>query len=168
MAANEDRETIVNFLEAEDTMSIYTCNRKWKNKLHLMGFEPDELDKIGGELYEDLPRNLLQLRKPREMSDEQKEEARERLAAAREAAGIGEFRPAKAKKTKKAKKTAKKAKPAPVEEDEDEDDLEDEDVDVDEDEDEDEEVEVVRRKRPAAKKAAAKPAVKKPVKKARK
>ena len=160
MAVNEERETIVNFMESEDTMQIYTCNRKWKNKLKAMGFEPDETDKIGGELYEEVPRNFLQLRKPRTLSEEDKEAARERLAAARKAAGIGEFRP-KAKKAKKGKKAPKVEEPEEDEDDEEEEDVDDED----EDDDEDEEVEVVRRKRPA-KKAA--PAAKKPVKKTRK
>ena len=189
MAKNVERETIVNFLETEDTMQVYTCNRKWKNKLKALGFEPSETDKIGGELYE-LPRNYLQLRKPREMTDEMREAGAERLRASREERGVGEYRSAAAKKKSKKKAVKKsKPKPPPVEEveDEDEDEDEEEELDVDdiddeededeeddeddedEDEDEDEEVEVVKRKRPATKsKAAAKKTAKKPAKRTKK
>ena len=173
--AKEERETIINFTEADDEAQIYTCNRKFKNKLRRMGYEPTEADAVGGELFV-VPRNILQIRKPRELSDEDREEAKKRLKQVRKEKGIGEF----AKKAgKKATVKPKKAAPAPVDdeidededeedapaakpkkskvkpvtkkpakdEDEDEDDFEDEE-DEDEDDDE-EEVEVVKRKKPA-------------------
>ena len=147
----EEMETTIAFTDADENMQVYTANRKLKNRLKKLGFEPEEEDKLG-EFYT-LPREFRQIRKPRDfdLTEEEREERVERLRAAREGAGIGEY--AKKKKKPAAKK---KKKPAPpVEEDE-----EDEDEDDDDDyEDEEEETEVVRpkaRKRPAAKKKASK------------
>ncbi len=147
---NSDRETIINFSEVDEEATVYTCNRKFKNKLKRMGFEPSETDAIGGELYT-IPRELIQIRKPREITEEQAEAGAARLAAARKAAGIGEF--AKGKKGKKGKKAPKKIAPV-VEEDDD---------DEDEDDEEEEEVAPARK----LKKAPVKPAKVIPLKKKR-
>lgn len=139
----EDRETTIAFTDADEEMQVYTANRKLQNRLKKLGFEPTDEDKQGK--FFEVPRDFLQFRKPRDfdLSEEEREERRERLREARKAAGIGEFAKKKAGPAKK----KKKAEPEP----EDDDDVEEEE---DEDfEDEEEETEVVRpkaRKKPAA------------------
>lgn len=163
----EERETTISFTEADADAQIYTCNRKFKSRLKKMGFEVEETDRLGGELYT-IPREYIQLRKPRTMSDEEKAEAKERMAKIREEHGIGEF--AKGKKKKAAPKKTKKTRVVEEEEDDEEDEeLEDEEVEdeelEDDDDDEEEEVEVVK---PKSKKKATtkrKPVAKKKSKK---
>lgn len=161
--AAEERETTIVFTEADTHAQVYTCNRKFKSRLKKLGFEVQETDRLGGELYE-IPREYLQIRKPKTVTDEGREEARERLKKIREEHGIGEFSDKAGTGTKKKKKTAakrKKAAPEP-EEDEDEEELEDEEEELEDEEDEleddedEEEVEVVKPKRKPAKKTAAK------------
>ncbi len=107
---SEDRETTIAFTDADEEMQVYTANRKLKNRLGKLGFEAEEEDKLGSFFV--IPREFLQFRKPRDfnLSDEEREERRERLRQAREDAGIGEY--AKKGKTKKQKAAAKKKKAA--------------------------------------------------------
>src|SRR5699024_319789 len=137
-----------NFTEADGEASVYTCNRKLKGKMKKLGFAVEDTDEVGGNMYT-IPVDYIQLRKPRgaDMTDEEKEAARERLAEARKKAGIGEF--ADPKKKKAATKKKKKKAPEPEEEVdeeedfvEDEDELEEEEVEseVEDEVDEDEEV----------------------------
>ena len=132
--AAEDRETTIAFTDADEEMQVYTANRKLKNRLRKLGFEPEEEDKLG-EFFV-VPKEFLQIRKPRDFSltEEEREERKERLRQAREDAGIGEYAAKKKGKTaaekKAAKKKAKKAaakKAAAEEEDDDDGDFEDED-----------------------------------------
>lgn len=125
MAGPEERETTITFTDADDDMQIVTANRKLKGRLKKLGFEPEESED-GHDFYE-VPREFLQLRKPREagLTDEEKEERRERLREVRKAAGIGEFAPGRKKSSKSAKKARK---PEPVDEADDDDD-DDEEVD---------------------------------------
>ncbi len=148
--AADDRETTIAFTDADEEMQVYTANRKFKNRLRKLGFEPEDEDKLG-EFFV-VPKEFLQFRKPRDfnLTDEEREERKERLRQAREDAGIGEYATKKKKKSKTAAKK-KKSKPAPVEEDDD-DDFEDDDEET---------TEVVRpkgRQRPTAKKKKAKKA----------
>ena len=143
--AADDRETTIAFTDADEEMQVYTANRKLKNRLRKLGFEPEDEDKLG-EFFV-VPREFLQFRKPRDfnLTDEEREERKERLREAREAAGIGEYA-SKTKKKKKKKTSKKRPKPAPV----------DEEDDDDFDDDDEEETEVVRpkaRKRPKTKKS---------------
>jgi len=140
--AAEDRETTIAFTDADEEMQVYTANRKLKNRLGKLGFEPVDEDKEGQFFV--VPREFMQFRKPRDvdLSDEEREERRERLRQAREDAEIGEYSKTKKKKKKGKGKGKKATKPAPVEEDEDED---------DDDDDDEETTEVVKpkaRKRP--------------------
>ena len=134
--AADDRETTIAFTDADEEMQVYTANRKLKNRLRKLGFEPEDEDKLG-EFFV-VPKEFLQFRKPRDfnLTDEEREERKERLRQAREDAGIGEYA---AKKKKKKKKVVAKKKPKPAPEPEDEED--DDDFD-----DEEEETEVVRPK----------------------
>ena len=162
---NEDRETTIAFTDADEDMQVYTANRKLKNRLHKLGFEAEEEDKLG-EFFV-IPRAFLQLRKPRDfdLTEEEREERVERLRAAREAAGIGEYGEGAKKGGKKTltaaekkKKAAKKKKKAAAAKAEAEAEAED-DEDDDDYEDEEEETEVVRpkgRTRPGDKKASKK------------
>ena len=140
----EDRETTIAFTDAEEEMQVYTANRKLKNRLRKLGFEPEDEDKLG-EFFV-IPREFLQFRKPRDfnLTDEEREERRERLREAREAAGIGEYA---AKKPKKKPAAKKKKRPPPEPEE-----VEEDDDDFDDDEEETEVVRPKARKRPAAKK----------------
>ncbi len=149
MAKNPERETIINFTEAEDMAQIYTCNRKWINRLEKMGFEATEEDKTGGKTFE-IPKTAIALpviRKTRKLTKKQKEEVSERFRLAREAKAPKKKAPKKAKavveepeeeeeeeeeeeapKAKPKKKAAKKTpKPEPEEEEEEEENGEDED-----------------------------------------
>ncbi len=151
--ASDDRETTIAFTDADEEMQVYTANRKLKNRLRKLGFEPEDEDQLG-EFFV-VPRQFLQFRKPRDfnLTDEEREERRERLREAREAAGIGEYAAKKKGKTKKQKEAAKKKKAAAAaaaEAEEDDDDFDDDDEET---------TEVVRpksRQRPSAKKKASK------------
>ena len=120
MANGEERETIVNFNEAENTASIYTNNRRWKNRLAKMGYEPTEDDGEGGLTFE-VPKSVIQLpvaRKSREYTDEEREAIAERLAKARtdrdkKRKGKKGKGTAKPKPKAKAKKSKSKAEPEP-------------------------------------------------------
>ena len=129
----EDRETTIAFTDDDEEMQVYTANRKLKNRLGKLGFEPEEEDKLGSFFV--VPREFLQFRKPRDfnLTDEEREERKERLRQAREDAGIGEYaakkKPTAAEKKaakKKAAKKAAKAEAAAAEAEED-DDLDDDD-----------------------------------------
>ena len=137
--AADDRETTIAFTDADEEMQVYTANRKLKNRLRKLGFEPEDEDKLG-EFFV-VPREFLQFRKPRDFSltDEEREERKERLREAREAAGIGEYAKKKKKKKKKTVKKAVKKTSKPATE------LEEDEDDFDDDEDE-ETTEVVRPK----------------------
>ncbi|KKN24189.1 hypothetical protein LCGC14_0897550 [marine sediment metagenome] len=122
MAKNPERETIVNFTEAEDLAQIYTCNRKWINRLEKMGFEATEEDKTGGKTFE-IPKSAIALpviRKTRKLTKAQKEEVAKRFRLAREAKDEAKPKP----KTKKVKKAA----PVVVEDDEEEEEEEEEET----------------------------------------
>lgn len=122
----EDRETAIAFTDADETMQIVTANRKLKGRLKKLGFESSGTE--DGHDFFEVPKEFLQLRKPRDLSlsEDEKEERRERLREVRKAAGIDEFRAGGTKAKKKAKPTTKKRRPAPEPEDE----GDDEDVDI--------------------------------------
>lgn len=101
----DEKRTIIIIPEDGDTASISTFNRKWTNrlvKLEEEGVAEEVATSIEGAREFELPKKLIRIpfnRQPREWTEEQKEEARERLAGVREAV--------KASKTAAAKKAGK-------------------------------------------------------------
>lgn len=90
--SNYERETIINFNEAEPTASVYTCNRRLQNKLNkLVGVNPNisvHREDEESVTYQ-VPKNWIKVSPPRQVNytDEQKAAMAERLAAAREKKG---------------------------------------------------------------------------------
>lgn len=160
--AKKAKQTVIIVPNAPEMAGISTSNAKWirrMEKLEAEGHAEEVESSVKGAREWELPKELIRLpffRKPRSWTEEEKEEARERLKgvraavkARREAEAEEEDEPAP-KKKKKAKKKAKKkrkAAPPPVEDDEEEweDDIEDEDID--EDFDDEEEVVVKKKKK---------------------
>ena len=75
-----ERETIVNFNELEDVGYIFTYRKDWQRKLETMGFTPDYTNSHGGKEYT-VPKSLVVKppHKPRKLSNQQKEELRQRM-----------------------------------------------------------------------------------------
>jgi len=69
--ANYERETIINFNEAEDTAYIFTYNKSWQRHLEqTLGLKPTNKNGFGGKDYE-LPKKWVKLpRGPRQLSAE--------------------------------------------------------------------------------------------------
>lgn len=88
MTTSIERETIINFNEAEATASVYTFNRKLQNKLNkLVGANPDiKIIYQDDECIEyEVPKSWIKVSPPRQVNytDEQRAAMVERLAAAR-------------------------------------------------------------------------------------
>lgn len=116
MATRAEKETIINFTEADKTAQVYTTNKKFLNRLKRYGTKPVKNEQ--GELVDDnggstftVPKNWIRIQRPaaegREWTDEQKEAARTRLA---------KVRADRAKARKAAGKTKPKKAPAEDEE----------------------------------------------------
>jgi len=75
-----ERETIVNFNEEDNTADIFTYRKDWQRKLESMGYKPDLVNRYGGKGYT-VPKSLVITppRKPKRLSDMQKQELHERL-----------------------------------------------------------------------------------------
>lgn len=62
-----EKETIINFNDAEDTACIYTCNRRWMRQLEKYGFKAtrEHIDK--GRVYAkefEVPKELIRVPRP--------------------------------------------------------------------------------------------------------
>ncbi len=87
-----DLETTINFLQEDKTMTVFTSQRKWLNKLLKYANEEDSgvivthKNNDGSAMFE-VPVSWLKISPPRKhkMSDERKAELTEQLAKAREA-----------------------------------------------------------------------------------
>lgn len=66
-----EKETIINFNEAEDTAHIFTYNKAWQRHLEeKLGLKPTNVNGFGGKDYE-LPKKWVKLpRGPRRLSAE--------------------------------------------------------------------------------------------------
>ena len=75
-----EQETIINFNEDEDICYIFTYNRSWQQHLEKkLELKPTSNNGYGGRGYE-LPKRLIRKpQKPRQLSDKQKQELRQRL-----------------------------------------------------------------------------------------
>lgn len=83
-----ERETIINFNEAETTASVYTFNRSLQSKLNkLLSSNPDISLKYSDEERAEyiVPKKWIKVSPPRQvnLTDEQRAAAAERLSAAR-------------------------------------------------------------------------------------
>jgi hypothetical protein len=89
LVANE-RETAMHCDDETKTWSIYTMQQRVITKLKRAGIKPYKIQEDGGHWYKDIPFNQVSFRsesRGREMSEEQKQAAAERLRKAREARG---------------------------------------------------------------------------------
>ena len=83
-----ERETIINFNEAEPTASVYTFNRSLQSKLNkLLSSNPDISLKYSDEERAEyiVPKKWIKVSPPRQvnLTDEQRAAAAERLSASR-------------------------------------------------------------------------------------
>lgn len=83
-----ERETIINFNEEEKTASVYTHNSSLRRRLdQLLKSHFNEITVIrSGDDYTEyiVPKKWIKVSPPRQMSDESKEAAKNRLAAYRQ------------------------------------------------------------------------------------
>lgn len=84
-----ERETVIHCDDETKTWEIYTLQPTIITKLKKAGIEPYKVDKDGGHFYKDLNFNQVSFRsgKKREVSEEQRRKAAERLRRAREKKG---------------------------------------------------------------------------------
>ena len=90
-----DIETTINYLQEDKTMSVFTSQRKWLNKLTKYADEPNSGVKVlyenddGSKIFE-VPINWLKISPPRKnnMTEEQKLKAAKRLKKARDNRGL--------------------------------------------------------------------------------
>ena len=84
-----EKETIINFNEAEDVASIFTYNRAWQKHLETrLGLKPDYDNGYGGREYTIDKSRVFPPKAKRQYSVEVKREMVDRLAKARSKQGI--------------------------------------------------------------------------------
>ncbi len=86
---SQPRETTVNFLYGDKTMTIFTSDIKWINRIvKLANSYPEEVyitrTNEDGSITAELPVKYFKLSPPRKMSEENRLKAAERLRLARE------------------------------------------------------------------------------------
>jgi hypothetical protein len=78
-----EQETIINFNAGEQTATVYTRDRAVMRKLDTLVTEFPNVYKLTNETEYDrtyeMPKSHINYRKPRQMTDEQRERARERI-----------------------------------------------------------------------------------------
>ena len=79
----EEQETIINYNAAEQTATVYTRDKTVMRRLDALVIEYPEHYRLIGETdidrtYE-MPKSFVNYRKPRRLSEEQREAARERM-----------------------------------------------------------------------------------------
>lgn len=90
-----DIETTINYLQEDKTMTVFTAQRKWLNRLTKYANKPDSGVKIkhentdGSKIFE-VPVNWLKISPPHKcnMTEEQRLKAAERLRNARNRNGL--------------------------------------------------------------------------------
>ena len=76
--SREERETIINFNEAESIVNVFTYNPKWQRRVKEMGIKPIRTEGLARE-YE-FPKKWLRLPvKPREFTPAERQAARKRF-----------------------------------------------------------------------------------------
>lgn len=86
--SRQEQETIVNYNTAEQTATVYTRDKTVMRRLDALVIEyPDHYRLIGetdiDKTYE-MPKSFVSYRKPRRLSEEQREAARSRAKALRD------------------------------------------------------------------------------------
>lgn len=75
--SNLEKETIINFNDAEKTAEIYTCNNSWIRRMDALAKErPGEVCKTGSDEVSatyTVPKKWIKVRPPRILTDEQRE-----------------------------------------------------------------------------------------------
>jgi hypothetical protein len=78
-----EQETIINFNAGEQTATVYTRDKAVMRKLDTLVIEFPEVYKLINETEYDrtyeMPKSHINYRKPRQMTDEQREKARQRI-----------------------------------------------------------------------------------------
>jgi len=75
-----ERETIINFNEADEMASIFTYNRGWQKYLEeRLGLKPVMVNDSGGKEYEIDKKRIKPPRAPKKLSPEDKAKISERL-----------------------------------------------------------------------------------------
>jgi hypothetical protein len=78
-----EQETIINFNAGEQTATVYTRDKAVMRKLDTLVIEFPEVYKLIGETEYDhtyeMPKSHVNHRKPRQMTDEQREKARKMI-----------------------------------------------------------------------------------------
>ena len=78
--SRQERETIINFNEAEDIANIYTCSKSWMRHMEkVLGLKPMNIHGSYAREYECPKTWIKKPRKPRQLSKEQKQRLRQRL-----------------------------------------------------------------------------------------
>lgn len=78
----EERETIINFNDADDTADVYSCQSFVWTRLHKLGFTPyDTIKNARGTVISKsytIPANFVLLRRPKRMSQAFRDSAKAR------------------------------------------------------------------------------------------
>jgi len=87
---NQERETIICFNEQDSTARVFTYNRKMSNYLRELASDPQSKcialeDNLNGGLTFEVPKKWVKVRRPRQLTDEQRAE----LAARARERGFG-------------------------------------------------------------------------------
>ena len=79
----EERETIINYDESTDTACVFTCNTALRNRIKkYMTEHPDEVTMVDDDDCSSdfkLPKKWIKVRPPKQMSEEAKKAAAERM-----------------------------------------------------------------------------------------
>ena len=84
---NAERETILQFDDESGQWEVYTCHKRIINKIEKNGIQPHKIDIVDGvevAKYYTLPKKWVKVSPPRQMTDEQKQQASERFKKAKE------------------------------------------------------------------------------------
>ena len=83
--AAEERETIINFNEADKEASVFTYNKRWQQHFEKkLGLKPMRTNSFGGREYEIDKKRISMPRAPRKLSADAKKRIGQRLAEARQ------------------------------------------------------------------------------------
>lgn len=84
-----EKETIINFNEAEDTASIFTYNKAWQKHLEgKLGLKPTMDNGFGGKGYQTDKKRIKPPRPPIKLSEKAKAQRAKRLVDARQKAHL--------------------------------------------------------------------------------
>ena len=76
---NYERETIVLFNDAEDTATVYTCNKALQRRMTRLKCKVKQTE--GEGITYEIPKKWVKISPPRKMSEEQKKASSDRMKA---------------------------------------------------------------------------------------